>query len=115
MMLPVAENRRVVDDEAVIDLALPADHEAFLGHFPGRPVLAGVLQIDWAMRFAAKYFGLDQTVARDFQVKFRRIIGPDEDLSLALRLDRPRGNVTFEYRSAGQIASSGKIRLERQP
>jgi 3-hydroxymyristoyl/3-hydroxydecanoyl-(acyl carrier protein) dehydratase len=112
MMLPQARNLLGTGDEAVIDLALPADHEAFLGHFPGQPILAGVVQIDWAMRFAAQYFQLDQTVAQDFQVKFRRVIGPNENLSLALRLDRLRSNVGFEYRIAGEIASSGKIRLE---
>jgi 3-hydroxymyristoyl/3-hydroxydecanoyl-(acyl carrier protein) dehydratase len=111
MMLPQASNLLRAGDEAVIDLVLPADHAAFAGHFPGQPILAGVLQIDWAMRFAARCFELDQTVAQNFQVKFRRMIGPNENLSLALRLDRLRSNVTFEYRIAGEIASSGKIRL----
>jgi 3-hydroxymyristoyl/3-hydroxydecanoyl-(acyl carrier protein) dehydratase len=111
MMLPQTRNVRATGDEATIDLVLPADHAAFLGHFPGQPILAGVLQIDWAMRFAARCFQLDQTVAQDFQVKFRRVIGPDQDLSLVLRLDRVRAHVVFEYRVAGEIASSGKIRL----
>ena len=115
MTLPRVADRRVDGDEAVIALLLPADHAAFAGHFPGRPVLAGVLQIDWAMRFAAQCFVLDQTAAQDFQVKFRRIIGPDENLSLVLRLDRQRASDAFEYRSAGEIATSGKIRLEPQP
>ncbi|HEV2676104.1 MAG TPA: hypothetical protein VGV37_16390 [Aliidongia sp.] len=113
MKLPQIQNRRGEAGEIVVDLALPMSHACFLGHFPGRPVLAGVLQVDWAMRFAAEYFALDQTVAQDFQVKFRRVVGPDEDLSLALRFDRQRGTVTFEYRSAGEIVSSGKIRLEQ--
>jgi 3-hydroxymyristoyl/3-hydroxydecanoyl-(acyl carrier protein) dehydratase len=111
MMPPPTCTPRVTGDAATIDLALPADHAAFLGHFPGRPVLAGVLQLDWAMRFAARCFALEQIVAQDFQVKFRRVIGPDEDLSLVLRLDRVRAQVAFEYRIAGEIASSGKIRL----
>jgi 3-hydroxymyristoyl/3-hydroxydecanoyl-(acyl carrier protein) dehydratase len=101
--------------EVTIQLDLPAGHPAFLDHFPGRPILAGVLQIDWAMRFAARYLALDQTVAEDFQVKFRRVIGPGEDLSLLLRLDRSLSLVVFEYRIAGEIASSGKIRLAPCP
>lgn len=111
MMLPHTRTLFGNDDEVAIELVLPADHKAFLDHFPGHPVLAGVLQIDWAMRFAARYFALDQNVALDFQVKFRRVIGPGEDLSLVLHLDRVRSNVVFEYRIAGEIASSGKIRL----
>lgn len=111
MMLPHARTVLVNAGKVTIELVLPADHEAFLDHFPGHPILAGVLQIDWAMRFAARYFALDQTVAQDFQVKFRRVIGPGKDLSLVLLLDRVRSNVVFEYRIASEIASSGKIRL----
>lgn len=111
MMLPHPRTLLGNGDEVTIELVLPVDHEAFLDHFPGHPILAGVLQIDWAMRFAARYFELDQAVAQDFQVKFRRVIGPNEDLSLVLQLDRVRSNVAFEYRTRGDIASSGKIRL----
>jgi 3-hydroxyacyl-[acyl-carrier-protein] dehydratase len=97
-------------DEIILALALPPDHAAFEGHFPGRPILAGVIQIDWAVRLAVQYFQLKQRVAQDFQVKFRRIIAPTDALSLVLRRD-PRG-VSFEYRVAGEAATSGKIRLD---
>jgi 3-hydroxymyristoyl/3-hydroxydecanoyl-(acyl carrier protein) dehydratase len=112
MTLPQAHNLRRNGDEVVIDLILPADHAAFLGHFPSRPVVPGVLQIDWAMQFASHYFDLDQTVAIDFQVKFRRLIEAGDDLALTLRLDGQRRTVAFEYRTSQEIASTGKIKLE---
>jgi len=100
------------DDEITVTLALPSDHEAFLGHFPGQPILAGVIQIAWAMQLAAQYFKLEQRVAQDFQVKFRKVIAPTDALSLVLRRDPRRARLSFEYRVDGEIAASGKIRLE---
>lgn len=111
MMLPQARTLRATGDEVMLELALLADHEAFRDHFPEHPILAGVVQIDWAMRFAARYLVLDQIVAQEFRVKFRRMIGPCETLALTLRLDPTRSSVAFEYRIVDGIASSGKIRL----
>jgi 3-hydroxymyristoyl/3-hydroxydecanoyl-(acyl carrier protein) dehydratase len=112
MNLPTLRDVRHAEDEVTLDLAVPATLDGFRGHFPGQPVLAGVLQIDWVMQFAARHLGLDQAVARDFQVKFRRVVRPDDALSLHLRLDRPRRNLVFEYRVDQAIVSAGKIKLE---
>ena len=53
MNLPPFDLARACPDEACFDLHLDPDHPAFRGHFPGMPVLAGVLQIDWAMQAGA--------------------------------------------------------------
>ena len=114
--LPVV---RSVDHRApgsvVLDLALPQDQQAFAGHFPEQPILPGVVQVDWAMRFAGVYLELTQPAARDFQVKFRRIIGPGSTVSLLLTLNRVKRHLAFEYRLDGGTASLGKIRLEDAP
>jgi 3-hydroxymyristoyl/3-hydroxydecanoyl-(acyl carrier protein) dehydratase len=99
----------------VLSLELPARHPAFDGHFPGKPVLPGVVQIDWVARLAADYFGIDSFAATDFQVKFRRVIEPGPDLRLTLRLDRTSGSLSFEYRTVGAPASSGRISLAPPP
>ena len=102
-------------DRVVLSLAAPADHPAFDGHFPGQPVLPGVVQLDWAMRLAAERFHLSQRAARDFQVKYRRIIQPGAALSLSLGIDRAKGRLSFEYRLGDDAASTGRIVLEAQP
>jgi 3-hydroxymyristoyl/3-hydroxydecanoyl-(acyl carrier protein) dehydratase len=112
MNLP--EVRRLLQglDNATFDLAIPPTLDAFNGHFPGEPILPGVLQIDWALQFAGQMFGIDQPAAREFQVKFSRAVHPDDMLSLCLRIDRRRGSVVFEYRVAEETVSSGKIKLD---
>jgi len=111
-MLPQPHRHRIAGNEVVVDLALHAGHPVFFGHFPGHPVLAGAVQIDWAMGFAGEYLGLGQRAAQEFQVKFRRVIVPATALSLTLLLDRPRGTLSFDYRVDTTLASSGRIRLE---
>jgi 3-hydroxymyristoyl/3-hydroxydecanoyl-(acyl carrier protein) dehydratase len=98
-------------DEIEVAFDLSADHAAFAGHFPGKPILPGVIQIDWVMYFAGLHFGIATRAAQDFQVKFRRTILPGKHILLKLRYDSRRAQIGFEYYVADEIASSGKIKL----
>ena len=111
-LLPDILDIQTTDDEVVLTLALPGHLAVFAGHFPGNPILPGVVQIDWAMRLAVRYLGVADPVACDFQVKFRRIIPPGVRLSVSLRHDRAKGALAFEYRIGDETASSGRVRLE---
>ncbi|MGE5540450.1 MAG: acyl-CoA synthetase [Gemmatimonas sp.] len=111
MDLPPILVSHVSAADALHELSLPADHPVFRGHFPGRPVLPGVAQIDWAVRLAARAWGLPE-VARDFQVKFRNVIPPGVPVALALRYDRTKRQLHFEYRSDDRVMSSGRIAVE---
>ena len=105
--------RRSIDADCMeFDLNLPADHPAFAGHFPSRPVLPGVVQIDWAIRLAETHLGSGLSAACDYQVKFRRVIGPGPGATLELRIERARSALHFTYRDGGEIASTGRIRLD---
>src|SRR3954452_17196436 len=97
-------------DQVLIVLALPATHPAFAGHFPGRPILPGVVQIDWAVQLAESCLASGFSAACDFRVKFRRVVTAGDDLSLDLRVDRASRVVTFSYRVGDAMVSSGRIR-----
>lgn len=114
MILPsVSAINRISGDEVVLDIGVASDHPAFDGHFPGQPILPGVVQIDWAVRLAADYLATGCRVATDFQVKFRRVIRPGDGINLKLKVDREKQTLSFEYAVVGEIASIGRIRLER--
>ncbi|HEX4368788.1 MAG TPA: hypothetical protein VH023_18265 [Rhodopila sp.] len=100
-------------DHAVrVRLAAPAGHEAFAGHFPNHPILPGIVLLDWAVQLAATCFGFASRPATQVRVKFMQTIGPDPaDLSLSLRYDPTRTELTFEYRTGATIASRGSARL----
>ena len=95
------------DTSAVVRLAVPAEHPAFAGHFPGRPILPGVVQLDWAVRLASVCFGGPFRPARRVRVKFMAIIVPEAALSVVLQVDPARATVAFEYRIGAAVASSG--------
>ena len=98
-------------DEVVLALAIPAQLEAFSGHFPNNPILPGVVQIDWAIRYAALHLGITKPETRDFQVKFRNIIRPNAPISLTLKIDRSGNRLSFIYQSGDEVMSSGQLKL----
>ena len=69
------------------DLSLPlsvaADHPAYAGHFPGHPILPGVVLLDEALHALAARQGLEVASGEIRSAKFLSPVGPGE----ALRLD----------------------------
>jgi 3-hydroxymyristoyl/3-hydroxydecanoyl-(acyl carrier protein) dehydratase len=114
MMGPVVlAIERAGDYAAVVRLALPAEHDAFDGHFPERPILPGVVQLDWAVQLAALCFGYEFRPACQVRVKFMHVIGPaPAGLAVSLRYDAAGAKIAFEYRVGDVLASSGSACLE---
>ena len=83
----------------------------FQGHFPGIPVLPGVVQLDWALAFARRHLELEQVVSQSLQVKFRSAVRPGDTLVLHLRHDPLQHRLTFSYRRGGQLCSTGHMGL----
>ena len=108
---PVVEASRSRESLVELDLIVPSDLFYFEGHFPGHPILPGVVQIDWALRLARQHLPLPSSLTQDFQVKFRRPILPGAKVVLALRYDAKRNAVEFGYSGEGEKLSSGLIAL----
>ena len=92
-----------------ITLAIAADHPAFAGHFPGRPIVPGVVLLDLAQRAIEAASGvrlIGLSVA-----KFHRPVGPGE----ALLLDYELGgaNARFEIRSGAHKVADGRFSVEQ--
>ncbi|HEY8609838.1 MAG TPA: hypothetical protein VIL69_00945 [Roseomonas sp.] len=86
--------------------ALPANHPCFPGHFPGRPVVPGVVLLDQVME-AARAAGLG-VAARLPSAKFLRPVGPEEEVAVTLRRT-PSGRVGFAGHVGGVLAFQGEI------
>lgn len=65
-------------------LALPvaAEHPAYAGHFPGRPILPGVVLLDEALHVLAASMNRDTAGARIKSAKFLSPVAPGEPLHL---------------------------------
>jgi acyl-CoA synthetase (AMP-forming)/AMP-acid ligase II len=98
-------------DGTRLSLHLPPDLWCFEGHFEGAPILAGVVQVDWAMRLAEERFGLVPQVLRIEALKFFEVIPAEARVDLELGYDADAGRLWFSYGAGERVCSSGRIQL----
>lgn len=89
-------------------LPIAASHPAFDGHFPGAPVLPGVVLLDETIRAIELAEGGAPRCWRVTSVKFLRAVVPGE--ALTLQHERSAGGpVRFAVLSAGQAVATGAL------
>jgi len=101
-------------DESQIDLQLfiPEDLDYFNGHFPDAPILAGVVQLHWAVEYTKKYFLFTEFEVKNIEVlKFQVVIIPGQKLQLTL-IKKTANKVLFSYGSDKGQHASGRIVFE---
>ena len=85
---------------------VPVDHPAFAGHFPGRPIVPGVVLLDQALLFAAQYAARSLAGCTINAGKFLSPIGPGETLHFIFSTT-PRGSIAFTIRGDGREVANG--------
>ena len=88
--------------------AVPPDHPAFAGHFPGRPIVPGVVLLDQAILFAARIAGARAGAWQVGTAKFLSPVGPGETLVFSLQ-PTPRGALAFTVRAGDRDVASGSL------
>lgn len=107
MLLPEIDSVEAGATTATYRIRVPAALEHFRGHFPGFPILPGIVQLDWAVRLGRRHFqGLDDSAAVD-NFKCQALVFPEAELTLELRRDE--SGLHFRYFDAQRTYSSGKI------
>jgi 3-hydroxyacyl-[acyl-carrier-protein] dehydratase len=92
-----------------VDLHIPDTLDHFTGHFPQYPVLPGVVQIDWAIGIAHRYFLFSTSFKALENIKFQALILPNTDITLGLRWDKNKAALHFSYSKNQRTYSSGRI------
>ena len=87
---------------------VPANHPAFPGHFPGRPIVPGVVLLDQAILFAEKLLGTEALRWQIGNAKFLSPVGPGESLVFSLQ-PTPRGAIAFTVKSGDRAVASGSL------
>src|ERR1044071_4679499 len=108
---PKIMQESVVGSSARVVLAIPPDLACFDGHFPGAPIVPGVVQLKWAIEHARRCFALANVVAGMEVLKFQQVIGPSTEVTLALDYSAQSGKVHFSFESEHGRHSSGRILL----
>jgi 3-hydroxyacyl-[acyl-carrier-protein] dehydratase len=87
----MGESRQNADGTNVFEFRFGADDPMFAGHFPNRPLLPGVFQLEMARAAAESVLNCPLTVREISKAKFQRPILPDETVRLELKLSEANG------------------------
>jgi len=87
---------------------VPADHPAFAGHFPGTPVLPGVVLLDTVLHAIAAATGIAPDTCGINSVKFLSPAGPGDELVIRHILSAS-GAIHFDIVAGARKIASGSI------
>jgi 3-hydroxymyristoyl/3-hydroxydecanoyl-(acyl carrier protein) dehydratase len=94
------EVRRVIAD----------DHPALAGHFPGNPIVPGVLILDEVLRAAEQWRGQFR-LKKVESVKFTSTLKPGNAFSIKLH-EEGRSYIAFECLLGGTTLATGRLEVE---
>ncbi|HZF31877.1 MAG TPA: hypothetical protein VE907_22360 [Gammaproteobacteria bacterium] len=99
---------------AEVVFVVPEDLAYFDGHFPGVPIVPGVVQIKWAIEIARRCLSLTSAFAGMEVVKFHQIMGAGMEVTLVLEYSPETGKLSFSFESGHRRLSSGRVVLSRR-
>jgi acyl-CoA synthetase (AMP-forming)/AMP-acid ligase II len=92
---------------------IATDHPAFAGHFPGHPVLPGVVLLSLVMRALQREPALQERLGATpqiEQVKFLSAVGPGAEVQVSFSLPAGSGkSVGFELQAQGRTVAKGQL------
>jgi 3-hydroxyacyl-[acyl-carrier-protein] dehydratase len=87
---------------------VPLDHPVFAGHFPGTPILPGVMLLDTVLHAIAAATGIALDICEISSVKFLGRASPGEELVIQHILSAG-GAIRFEVVAGTRKIASGSI------
>jgi 3-hydroxyacyl-[acyl-carrier-protein] dehydratase len=104
----IGDPRQNEEGAAVLEFKFCPEDQTFSGHFPGRPILPGVFQLELARAAAELVFGCSLSVREIRKAKFQRPIVPGELVRLELKVTtddgaiRARADFSVDGQPAGE-------------
>jgi len=95
-------------DATSVSYRVPANHPAFQGHFPGNPVLPGVVQIRLFLLSAKRLTGKEWELGEVKRAKFLRPVLPGQ--TVTVKMTAKAGDI-FEF---ALLAPEGQMHTQTQ-
>lgn len=89
-------------------LELGGEETVFEGHFPGRPILPGIIQLHWAVSYAHYFLNRSEQPSQVSQLKFKKVFIPPGTLEIELLTGTSLDLVFRTFSPAGDHAQ-GKL------
>lgn len=87
---------------------VPLDHPAFAGHFPGAPILPGVILLDTALHAITAATGIALDICEISSVKFLSPANPGDELVIQ-HVISTSGTIRFDIVAGMRKIASGSI------
>ncbi len=88
---------------------VPASHPALAGHFPGNPIVPGVVLLDAVISAAETWLATSQSVRGLRQAKFLAPLRPEETTRIGIVLRK--GRLDFTVTRDGTTIASGTFEV----
>ncbi len=92
-------------------MEISADHPALTGHFPGNPIVPGVVLLDEVIHALSAYIGRPVKVTGFSAVKFVAPLAPQQSCAIVLTA-KEAGRASFEVKMEGQKIVTGNLTYE---
>ena len=96
------------------ELRIPIDHPAFAGHFPGNPIVPGVVLLDEVVHAAMTAGPSAEKTCRVVSAKFLSPVRPGEIVKVSLEVE-PSGNTRFDLAVSDRKVATGTLMLAPKP
>ena len=96
-----------------ITLNIPANHPAFAGHFPGTPIVPGVVLLDEVMHAIVVDTGVAVTAWQISSVKFLSPVKPGEAVVIEHE-QQANGTIKFEVLEGTRQVVTGSFTLSNK-
>lgn len=104
----------ITDPEAALTFTIPHDHPAIPGHFPGRPIVPGVMLLDHAISAMGAALSCSLDACRLSSAKFLNPAQPGEPLTLTYAISAS-GAIRFKVSAGARTVASGVLAAPTQP
>jgi 3-hydroxyacyl-[acyl-carrier-protein] dehydratase len=95
---------------AIVSLSISPLHPALAGHFPGAPIVPGVVLLDETLHALARDAGQPPLHCEIAAAKFHSAVRPGEALTLEHE-PCPDGAIRFVIRTLDRMVASGRLTL----